>query len=166
MPLNTSSEEAAPAAQPSLDAIDRRILAILQLDATIPVAELAARVGLSQTPCWRRVRRLEREGVISGRIAVLDPAKLGLGLSVLVFVQAPDHSPDWLATVARVIRSMPEVVEASRLAGDIDYFLHVVTSDTAAYDRFYARLIAAVPARSVTSRFVLEAVVARGPLPV
>lgn len=157
-----SSEK--PARQ-NIDAIDRRILAILQEDASIPIAEIASLVGLSQTPCWRRIQRLEREGVITRRAAVLNPAKVGLGVTALVFIQAPDHSMQWLARFADTVKAFPEVVEAHRLAGDIDYVLQVVATDMAAYDRFYARLIAAVPLKSVTTRFALEGVKTRAPLP-
>lgn len=154
-----------PPSRPELDVIDRRILAILQDDAALTIAEIASLVGLSQTPCWRRIQRLEREGVILRRAAILDHRKVGLSLTALVFIKAPDHSTRWLAHFAEALKAFPEIVEAHRLAGDIDYVLQVIVADMAAYDRFYARLIAAAPLKSVTTRFALEDVKQRGPLP-
>jgi Lrp/AsnC family transcriptional regulator len=160
-----SSESTKPAAPASIDAIDRRILALLQADAAISLDELAVTVGLSRTPCWRRIQRLERDGVIRARVAVLDPCSVGLGLTALVSVQAPGHAPDWLRSFAKVVLDMPEIVEAHRLAGDVDYQLQVVVADTAAYDRFYARLIDAIEVKTVSTRFVLQSLKSRGPLP-
>ena len=140
----------------SLDAIDRRILRELQTDATLPVAELAERVGLSQTPCWKRIQKLEAAGVILGRVALLAPEKLGLGLTVFVSVEAPDHSHEWLAKFADAVAAMPEVMEFYRMAGDVDYMLRVVVADMAAYDAFYKRLIGTIPLKNVTSRFAME----------
>lgn len=163
---NTSSDVAEASPEPrGIDGIDRRILAILQEDATVPITEIAFRVGVSQTPCWRRIQRLEREGIIRGRVAVVDPARVGLPLTALVFVQSPDHSPVWLRAFADFVAATPEIVEAHRLAGDIDYVLRVVARDMEAYDRVYTRLIEAVPVKSVTSRFAIESLRTRGPIP-
>ena len=148
-----------------LDAVDRRLLSLLQQDATISLDDLADRAGLSRTPCWRRIQRMERDGIIRGRVAVLDPAAIGLGLTALVAIQAPGHSAEWLRGFSSIVETMPEIVEAHRLAGDVDYLLQVVVADTAAYDRFYARLIAAIEVRSVSSRFVLQTLKSRAPLP-
>ncbi len=139
-----------------MDAIDRKILRELQADASISIAELADRVGLSQTPCWKRIQKLEAAGVILGRVALLAPEKLGLGLTVFVSIEAPDHSNEWLSKFASSVAAMPEVMEFYRMAGDVDYMLRVVVADMAAYDTFYKRLIGAIPLKNVTSRFAME----------
>ncbi|MBS0561611.1 MAG: Lrp/AsnC family transcriptional regulator [Proteobacteria bacterium] len=148
-----------------LDRTDREILRLLAADASLSLGEIAARVGLTQTPCWKRIRRLEQDGVITGRVAVLDPGKVGLPVSVFVAVETADHSSDWLARFAEVVRATPEIVDAWRMSGDVDYLLHVVVPDIAAYDTFYRTLIAALPLRNVTSRFAMERMKA-GPLPI
>ncbi len=140
----------------TLDAIDRKILTALQANANIAVADLAREVGLSPTPCWKRVQKLEKSGVITGRVALVDPQKIGLGLTVFVSIETDDHSQGWLARFALAVSSMPEVMDVYRMAGDVDYLLRVVVPDTAAYDRFYQRLIAAAPLKKVTSRFAME----------
>jgi Lrp/AsnC family transcriptional regulator len=139
-----------------MDRIDRDILRILQADANIPIATIAEKVGLSQTPCWKRIRRLETSGVIEKRVALLNPEKIGLGITVFVSIQAPDHSETWLRTFADTVSSMSAVMEFYRMAGDVDYMLRVVVADMAAYDAFYKRLISAVPLKNVTSRFAME----------
>ena len=139
-----------------LDRIDRRILRILQKDASVPIATIADQVGLSQTPCWKRIRRLELDGVIEKRVALLNPEKIGLGLTVFVSLQAPDHSEGWLASFAERVSTMAEVMEFYRMAGDVDYMLRVVVADMTSYDAFYKRLIATVPLKNVTSRFAME----------
>ena len=141
-----------------MDRTDRRILAILQEDASLPVAEVAARVNLSQTPCWRRIQKLEREGVIDRRVALLDPEAIGLGISVFVEIESADHSPEWLTVFGKAVAAMPEVMEVYRMAGDVDYLLRVAAGSMADYDDFYRRLIAAVACRNVTSRFAMERV--------
>jgi Lrp/AsnC family transcriptional regulator len=139
-----------------MDDIDRKILTLLQDNAAIPVAELAKAVGLSPTPCWKRVQKLEALGVILGRVAVVDPRRIGLGLTVFVSIETEDHSQPWLARFAAAVSALPEVMDIYRMAGDVDYLLRVVVADTAAYDAFYRRLIAAVPLKKVTSRFAME----------
>lgn len=139
-----------------LDAVDRKILTLLQQDSSLSMAQISDQVGLSQTPCWKRIQRLEAEGVIRGRVALVAPEKLGLGLSVFVSIETGDHSGPWLENFAQVVSAMPEVMSLHRMAGDVDYLLHVVVSDMAAYDRFYKRLIAAIPLKNVTSRFAME----------
>lgn len=141
-----------------MDRTDLKILAILQEDASLPVAEVAARVNLSQTPCWRRIQRLEAQGVIARRVALLNPEAVGLGISVFVEIEAADHSPDWLARFAETVAAMPEVMEVYRMAGDVDYLLRVAVGDMAEYDDFYRRLIDEVPLKNVTSRFAMERV--------
>lgn len=139
-----------------LDVLDKKILDILQNDAGLTVAEIGRRVGLSQTPCWKRIQRLEAEGVVLGRVALVSPEKVGLGLSVFVSIEAGDHSAAWLERFAQAVAAMPEVVEFYRMAGDVDYMLRVVVPDMARYDAFYKRLIAVAPLKSVTSRFAME----------
>ena len=139
-----------------MDRIDKAILRILQEDGSVPIAAIAERVGLSQTPCWKRIRRLETTGIIEKRVALLNPEKLGLGITVFVSIQTPDHSEDWLARFAEAVSRMPEVMEFYRMAGDVDYMLRVVVPDMQAYDAFYKRLIGIVSLKSVTSRFAME----------
>lgn len=141
-----------------MDNTDRKILAILQEDASLPVAEVAARVSLSQTPCWRRIQKLEEAGVIQGRVAILDPNSIGLGLTVFVEIETGDHSREWLERFAEAIQSMPEVMEVYRMAGDVDYLIRLAVANMTAYDDFYRRLIALVPMKNVTSRFAMERV--------
>jgi Lrp/AsnC family transcriptional regulator len=149
-----------------LDQIDRKILAELMRDATQPIVAIAERVGLSQTPCWKRIQRLEQAGVITGRIAVVDPARVGLGLTVYVAVEAPDHSADWRARFAETVAAMPEIMEVNRMAGDMDYLMRVVVTDIAAFDAFYRRLTDAVPIKDLTSHFALERLKATSVYPV
>lgn len=141
-----------------MDATDIKILTLLQEDASISIAELAQKVNLSQTPCWKRVQRLEATGVIQKRVALIDPEKVGLGLTVFVSIETSDHSGQWLQRFADFVSSMPEVMEFYRMAGDVDYMLRVVVSDMAAYDRFYKRLIETIPLKNVTSRFAMQRV--------
>ena len=148
-----------------MDKTDRKLLAMLQTDSTLSIVEMASEVGLSSTPCWKRIQRMEAEGVIERRVALLSPERLGLGLTVFVSIEAGDHSPDWLARFAEAVSGFPEVVEVHRMAGDIDYMLRVVTRDIPAYDRFYKRLIAAVPIKNVSSRFSMERVKSTTALP-
>ncbi|MFZ4789239.1 MAG: Lrp/AsnC family transcriptional regulator [Beijerinckiaceae bacterium] len=139
-----------------MDAIDRKILTALQQDATISIAELSDKVGLSQTPCWKRVQRLEARGVILRRVAIVSPEKIGLGLTAFVAIETGDHSAQWLDRFATTLSAMPEVMDIYRMAGDVDYMLRVVVSDMAAYDQFYKNLIVTVSLRNVTSRFAME----------
>lgn len=148
-----------------MDKIDRKLLALLQTDSTMSIAAMADQVGLSQTPCWKRIQRMEADGTIERRVALLSPEKLGLGLTVFVSIEAGDHSPAWLARFAEAVAGFPEVVEVHRMAGDIDYMLRVVTRDIPAYDRFYKRLIASVPIKNVSSRFSMERVKSTTALP-
>lgn len=139
-----------------LDAIDRKILTVLQEDASLSVAEIGDRVGLSSTPCWKRIQRLEADSVILRRVALVDQNKIGLGLSVFVSVESSDHSDAWLKRFAEAVSAMPEVMEFYRMAGDVDYMLRVVIPDMQSYDVFYKKLIHAVPLKNVTSRFAME----------
>jgi Lrp/AsnC family transcriptional regulator len=143
-------------AQKELDRVDRDILRLIAGDASLSLAEIAEKIGLTPTPCWKRIRRMEEAGIINGRIAKIDPIKVGLPVSAFVAVETADHSADWLRRFADVVRDTPEIVDAWRMSGDVDYLLHVVVPDISAYDAFYRKLIAAVPLRNVTSRFSME----------
>jgi Lrp/AsnC family transcriptional regulator len=150
----------------TMDAIDRKILAVLQEDASLSVAEIGSRVGLSSTPCWKRIQRMEADGVILKRVALVDQEKLGLGVTVFVSIETGDHSQAWLGRFAEVVQTMPEVMEFYRMAGDIDYMLRVVVADIPGYDAFYKRLISTVPLKNVTSRFAMENIKATTALPI
>ena len=141
-----------------MDSTDRKILAILQEDASLSVADVAAKVNLSQTPCWRRIQKLTDSGVITKRVALVDPDALGLGLTVFVEIETGDHSKEWLGKFAAAIKEMPEVMEIYRMAGDVDYMLRITVPNMAAVDTFYQRLISLVPLKNVTSRFAMERV--------
>jgi len=149
-----------------MDAIDRKILAVVQEDASLSVAEIGQRVGLSSTPCWKRLQRLEADGVIIRRVALIDPEKIGLGITVFVSIETGDHSQDWLKRFAETVGGMPEVMEFYRMAGDVDYMLRVVVHDMQSYDGFYKKLIATVPLKNVTSRFAMERIKSTTALPI
>jgi Lrp/AsnC family transcriptional regulator len=149
-----------------MDAIDRKILAVMQDDASLSVAEIGSRVGLSSTPCWKRIQRLEADGVITKRVALIDQGKIGLGITVFVSIETGDHSQEWLGRFADDVRSLPEVMEFYRMAGDVDYMLRVVVPDIAGYDSFYKKLIATVPLKNVTSRFAMEKIKSTTALPI
>ncbi len=155
-----------PEANRRLDAIDRKILTVLQEDASLSVAEIGDRVGLSSTPCWKRIQRMEADGVLLKRVALLDQDKLGLGVTVFVSIETGDHSQDWIDRFAHMVGSMPEVMEFYRMAGDVDYMLRVVVTDIAGYDTFYKKMIAAVPLKNVTSRFAMEKIKSTTALPI
>ena len=139
-----------------MDRIDRKILACLQEDASLSNAEVAERVGLSPTPCWRRIQNLEKAGVMRKRVALLDPEKLKVGVTVFVRVKTSQHSYDWLESFAKGIAEIEEVVEFYRMSGDIDYLLRVVVPDIAAYDAVYKRLIQVASFADVSSNFAME----------
>lgn len=148
-----------------MDEIDQKLLGILQQDSTLSIAEMALRIGLSPTPCWKRIQKMEAAGVILRRVALVDPAQVGMGLTVYVAIEAGSHSPEWLAAFAAAVQAMPEVLEFYRMAGDVDYMLRVVTADMAEYDAFYKRLIASAPLKNVTSRFAMERIKSTTALP-
>lgn len=141
-----------------MDSTDRKILSILQDYASLSLAEIAAQVNLSQTPCWRRIQKLEEQGVIRKRVALVDPESLGLGLTVFVEIETGDHSKEWLERFAEAVTGMPEVMGFFRMAGDVDYLLQVTVASMAAFDAFYQLLISLVPLKNVTSRFAMERV--------
>lgn len=139
-----------------MDRIDRSILEHLQDDATRSTAEIAQRVGLSTTPCWRRIQNLERRGIIERRVALLDRDALNVGVDVFVAIRTRQHNARWLDEFARVVTRFPEVVEFYRMSGEIDYLMRVVVPDIAAYDDFYKRLIARIDIADVSSTFAME----------
>lgn len=148
-----------------LDAIDRRILAILQDDATVAITDIAERVGLSATPCWKRIKRLEREGVIGKRVAILNRERLGLGVTVIVAIRTAQHSDDWLQTFAEGVSRIPEVVEFYRMSGEVDYLLKVVARDIADYDRIYRKLTKVAALHDVSSSFAMQEIKSTTALP-
>lgn len=139
-----------------LDQMDIKILRILQEDCTLPVAEIGKKVGLSTTPCWRRIQKLEQDGVIERRVALLNPAKVGAGVTVFVAITTTQHTPAWLERFHAVVQEFPEIVEAYRMSGQVDYLLRVVVPDIAHYDRFYKKLIAQIELSDVSSSFAME----------
>jgi Lrp/AsnC family transcriptional regulator len=149
-----------------LDDLDRKILNLLQTDATLPVATIAERVGLSTSPCWRRIQKLEEDGIIKARVAVLDPDRLNVGVTVFVAVRTSQHDLGWLERFAAAVRDFPEVVEFYRMSGDVDYLLRVVVPDIAAYDALYKRLIQRVTLSDVSSSFAMETIKYTTALPV
>lgn len=139
-----------------LDKMDRKILDILQQDCTVPVAEIGRRVGLSTTPCWRRIQKLEEAGIIDRRVALLDPKKVKAGVTVFVSISTSHHAQDWLDQFHAAIQDFPEVVEFYRMSGQVDYLLRVVVPDIESYDAFYKRLIARIELSDVSSAFAME----------
>ena len=149
-----------------LDATDLAILRLIQADASLSLGDIAKEVGLTQTPCWKRIRRMEETGIITGRVTLVNAEKLGLGISVFVAIETGDHSAAWIESFAQTVADMPEIVECWRLGGDVDYLLRVVVSDMTAYDGFYRKLTARVSSlRKVTSRFAMECVKSTTALP-
>lgn len=139
-----------------IDDIDRRILGLLQRDASLTADQIAETVGLSRNACWRRIRQMEQSGVIRGRVVLADAAKVGCPLEVIVLVRTSSHEAGWMDKFQRTVRSMPEVVAAYRMTGDLDYLLRVRVADVPAYDRFYKRVIAQVPVSDISASFVME----------
>ena len=139
-----------------VDGHDISIMAVLQEDADLSVAQVAERVQLSPNACWRRIKRLEEDGFISRRVALLDARKLRAGLTVIVTLKTADHSEEWADSLAAMVRKTPEVVEMYRMSGAADYLLKILVEDVAAYDRVYKRLSGAVRLGDVTSTFALE----------
>ena len=139
-----------------LDSVDLQILAILQEDCTIPVAEIGKQVGLSTTPCWRRIQKLEADGVIKGRVALLDPQKVNVGVTVFVFISTSQHTQEWLEQFHAAVEELPEIVEFYRMSGQVDYLLRLVVSDIAHYDVVYKKLISRIKLSDVSSSFAME----------
>lgn len=138
------------------DRIDQRILDLLQGDCTLPISSIAESVGLSTTPCWRRIRRMEEAGLIQRRVALVDRAACNVPLTVFAAIRAPSHSLEWLEAFRAAIDDIPEIVEAYRLAGDIDYLLRIVAPDIATYDAVYKRLVSRLDFGDVSSSISME----------
>ena len=139
-----------------MDSKNKRILELLQQNAMLSAAELAEEVGLTTTPCWRRIQKLEEQGYIKGRVALLDPQKLNVGTTVFVAIRTSRHSDDWLRRFNEALQSMTEIVEAHRLSGDTDYLLRIVVPDIREYDRVYQKLIRELEFLDVSSSFSME----------
>ena len=139
----------------ALDKIDRKILALLQKDATTPVAEIGRKGGLSTTPCWRRIQKMEEDGVIRRRVAVLDPQKVNAGVTVFVAVRTNEHNDAWMHKFGSVVEEFSEVVEFYRMSGEVDYLLRVVVPDIQAFDTFYKKLISKIALSDVSSSFAM-----------
>ena len=139
-----------------LDAIDKKLLGLLQVNCDLPINELAQAVNLTPTPCWRRIQRLKELGVIAKQVALVDRQKVNLGVTVFVEVRTRDHNLPWLEKFRAAVMDIPEIVAAYRMSGNVDYMLHVVVPDIAAYDGVYKQLIQRVPLSDVSSSFVME----------
>ncbi len=139
-----------------MDAIDKHIVQLLQSDATVSVRDIADTVGLTPTPCWRRIQNLEQSGVITGRVALVDPRQVNLYLTALVLIRTNEHNAEWTARFLETVEQFDEVVEAYRTSGELDYLLKVVVPDMDAYDQFYLRLIEYIDLYDVRSTFVME----------
>ena len=148
-----------------LDEMDLKILEILQADCTLPVAEIGKSVGLSTTPCWRRIQKMEEAGVIQRRVALLDPKSVEAGVTVFVSISTNRHALSWLEEFHRVIVEFPEVVEFYRMSGAVDYLLRVVVPDIASYDVFYKKLISRIELSNVSSAFAMEQIKCTSALP-
>jgi Lrp/AsnC family transcriptional regulator len=149
----------------SLDKYDIAILTALQADATLSIAALSEKVGLSSTPCWKRVRRLEEEGYLVARVSIINREKVGLPVTVFVSVRTTEHDEKWLEQFAATVMELPEVLEFHRMSGDVDYLLKVVTTDIGGYDRFYKKLIKTAKLRGVSSAFSMEQIKSTTALP-
>lgn len=149
-----------------MDKFDKNILKILQQDTTLSVSDIASQVGLSTTPCWRRIQSMEKSGIIKARVALADPEKLNVGLTVFVMIKTNQHNPDWLKDFAQVADQFPEIVEFYRMSGDVDYLLKVVVPDMKAYDSFYKKLIDQASFADISSSFAMEEIKYTTALPV
>jgi Lrp/AsnC family transcriptional regulator len=149
-----------------LDEVDRKILSVLQQDASLSLDQIADRVGASKTPVWNRIRKLREAGVIRRQVAILDPEALGLEACFFVLIRTSEHDKDWAARFLKALRTREEVVEAHRLAGDIDYILKVQVKNARAYDRFYQSLIGEVKIHNVTALLSMEEIKATSALPI
>ena len=152
--------------QVRLDDLDRKILSLLQGDASLPLEEIASRVGASRTPVWNRIRRMREQGVIRAQVALLDAEALGLEACFFVLIRTTEHDADWAARFLAAVRARPEVIEAHRLAGDIDYILKVMVRNARAYDRFYQSLISEIRIQNVTALLSMEEMKATSALPI
>ena len=139
-----------------IDETDRRILQLLQTDASLSVDDISAAVHLSRNACWRRIKALEQAGVIRARVALVDPAKVGVPLMAMVLIRTNAHDAQWMDQFQTALRALPEVVGAYRMTGDLDYVLRVRVADVPAYDAFYKRLTARISVSDISASFVME----------
>lgn len=166
MAEQTPQESATGQTMIRLDEVDRKILSLLQLDASLSLDQIAERVGASKTPVWNRIRKLRESGVIRRQVAILDPESLGLEACFFVLVRTSEHDKDWATRFLKALRDRPEVIEAHRLAGDIDYILKVQVRNARAYDRFYQSLISEVKIHNVTALLSMEEIKSTSALPI
>ena len=138
------------------DQIDQKILKILQIDASLSMDEISEKVNLSRNACWRRIRRLESEGIIKGRVALLEPRSVNLGLSIFVMIKTNSHESDWAKKFESVVSNFPEIMGAHRMAGDLDYILRVRVKDVSDYDKFYQNLISKISISEISASFVMD----------
>lgn len=149
-----------------MDATDKKILDVLQADASLTVKEIAARIPLSATPCWKRIQRLEEQGFIRARVALLDPHKVNAAVTVFVAIKTDHHTREWIARFNQAVADLPEVMEIYRMSGEVDYLLRVVVSSIEAYDQFYKKLIDRIELSNVTSSFAMEQIKYTTALPI
>lgn len=139
-----------------MDKFDKAILELLQQDSSLSINHIAEQIGLSPTPCWRRIQSLEKQGVLQKKVSLADPQKLNVGLTVFVMVKTNQHNPQWLDEFATIGQEFPEIMEFYRMSGDVDYLLKVVVPDMAAFDHFYKRLISRKSFSDISSSFAME----------
>jgi Lrp/AsnC family transcriptional regulator len=148
-----------------MDTTDRKLLDILQRDAALSLDDFSERIGLSRNACWRRIKRLEDEGVIKARVTLLDASRINVGLTAFIALRTTEHSAKWLDQFSKAVRDLPEIVGVYRMTGDVDYLLQAVIPDVAAYDRLYKRLIGKITLADVSSSFVMEEIKSTTVLP-
>jgi Lrp/AsnC family transcriptional regulator len=149
-----------------MDSIDRKILELLQADAGLTVKQIAEQIPLSVTPCWKRMQKLESQGYIRARVALLDAAMVHAEVTVFVAIKTDQHTPEWIGRFSQAISDMPEIMEAYRMSGDVDYLLKIAVSSIAAYDQFYKQLIERIELSNVTSSFAMEEIKCTTALPI
>jgi len=149
-----------------MDKFDKEILRILQKDCTASVSDVADQVGLSTTPCWRRIQAMEKSGIIRGRVVLAEPEKLNVGLTVFVTIKTNQHNPNWLAEFREIADDFPEILEFYRMSGEVDYLLRVVVPDMKAYDGFYKKIINRASFADISSSFAMEEIKYTTALPV
>lgn len=138
------------------DKIDQKILRILQIDSSLSMDKMSEKVNLSRNACWRRIRRMESEGIIKGRVALVEPRSVNLGLSVFVMIKTNSHELDWAKRFESVVSNFPQIVGAHRMAGDLDYILRVRVKDVRDYDKFYQNLISKISISDISASFVMD----------
>jgi Lrp/AsnC family transcriptional regulator len=149
-----------------MNSVDRKILNLLQADASLTVKQIAEQIALSVTPCWKRIQKLETQGFIRARVALLDPQKVKADVTVFVAITTNQHTTEWIDRFSRAVSDMPEVMEIYRMSGEVDYLLRVVVSSIAAYDSFYKKLVDRIELSSVTSSFAMEQIKYTTALPI